>query len=107
MGFPKASNKTKQEWKRKIEECGRSGKSMRAWCLENNIVYPTFLAWRTKFRKMPKPFNQENLNSFIEIPEANNPTNTIEIEWNGAKIRVTKDFDLCFLKQCLQLIRNL
>ena len=51
------------EWLRQVEECRRSGLSVRAWCSEHQIAVSTFHYRQQKVWKALQKSNQ-----FVEVP---------------------------------------
>jgi hypothetical protein len=49
------SNGTAQAWRERIAAQQDSGKSIRAWCRENNLHEHAFYWWRSRLGLSPKP----------------------------------------------------
>lgn len=94
------------EWELKIEQCLSSGKSMSAWCREQNISIHTFYYWRKKLRFTPNILS-DNQGKFIEL--ADKPTNLsgISIECCGLIVHLAKNFHSATLINCLQALRKI
>lgn len=96
-----ASDLTKtNNWKQALQEWRSSSLSGAAWCKEKGIPYAQFLYWRRRLELniFPKPKPP----SFVELAEE--PTDTwIEISLEGAKIKISKNFDRGALLFCLRI----
>ena len=88
-------------WKIKIEEWRASGLSARKWCLDRDIPEGTFNYWKKLFALEIKP--EKNL--FLELTQEK--TKGVEIEYQGFKIRLEKDFDNNLLLDCLRVLRRI
>ena len=86
----------KQKWSEIIEQQKSSGKSVLEWCRIQNICYQSFLNWRKRLSQ-----SEEKNPSFIEMIEE---STWIEIHLEGAKIKITKNFDRGALLFCLRLL---
>lgn len=51
------------EWRSRVAECRSSGKSVRAWCTEQNIGYKTYYRWEREILQIAGK-------SFADAPEA-------------------------------------
>ena len=92
-----------QEWIKRIETWQSSGKTIKAWCLENAISYATFYYWR---KRLSLVIRKENtISPFIELPEGN-PSLDFELEFKGATFRLTPSFDTTTFARCLQVLRD-
>ena len=87
-------------WKKHIESWQASGISGKQWSKDHKIPSGTFYYWKSKFL----PGLKLSKRSFIEIPQEK--TTRIEIELQGVKIFVEKDFDKQTLVRCLQALRS-
>jgi hypothetical protein len=85
-----------------IEQWRSSGKSAKAWCRENNLVYTTFLGWVYRSQEKKKALSS----SFIEIKDRPQTSSGISLEYDGIRINISSDFDPVILNQCLQALRG-
>jgi hypothetical protein len=92
-------------WNKRIDECQASGLSIKKWCQENNIVYPTFQYWRAKIlnsqtvgRQRPQ-ITRKSFTELVERPRSN--ATGVEIVISKTTIRLQKGFDENVLKSCL------
>jgi hypothetical protein len=97
------------EWQIKLEQWHASSLTGMAWCREQNINYNVFLYWRRKLEN--KTIEQNKIdsqpNQFVELVEPSKNTSGIEIEYQGAVFRLSKDFDGTTFQRCFQLLRGL
>lgn len=94
----------RQEWLGRVMEWEKSGKTMKAWCRENDIVYSTFFYWKTRLLSKS---NLPEQASFIEITEDLSNESGIVIEYQNVVVKVSKNFDILTLSRCIQLLREM
>jgi hypothetical protein len=94
------------EWKQKFEQWQICGKSMTAWCREQNISIHTFYYWRKKLRSTSSILS-ENQNKFIELIDKPNNLSGISLEYCGVIVHLRKDFHSASLINCLQALRKI
>ena len=87
-----------EAWADKIQRWKESGLSGAAWCRENDVVYSQFL-----YRK--ERATQQAPGAFMELRDPQSDESGIEIEIQGATIRLAKSFDAAALLCCLKLLR--
>lgn len=68
----------RSDWADQIALWLQSGKSAKAWCRENNLVYNTFLGWHYRLNNCPaSKLRQDNLAAippqFIELKDSHQP----------------------------------
>ncbi len=99
----------RREWANKIEQWKLSGKSIRTWCLENQIVYVTFIGWRNRFRKAEIEKSTQSScieNQFLELKDVSNISSNISLEYEGIIIHLKGEFNVALLKTCLNVLRG-
>lgn len=74
-----------QSWRDRIEECGQSGLSIPAWCLQNGLKNTTYYYWVKKFRILGPPAAGDNTFAEVVLPSGNN-SSTIETLHIKAKV---------------------
>lgn len=94
------SKKEKNKWKDKIHQQKISGKSILAWCRENQIHPRSFYYWRSKL--FPKIIDRS---CFTELADDKN--SNIMIEYQGVHINLDKNFNSETLKKCLIVLRGI
>lgn len=98
------------EWKIKLEQWRASGLSGSAWCRNHGISYYVFQYWRKKLETKKSEHKQSFSPpaQFIELIEQPSKNFTgIEIECQGAILRLSKEFDGTTFQRCIQLLRSL
>ena len=96
--------KKQEKWQVRVSEWQRSGKNMKIWCRENNIVYHQFFYWKT--RLLPKESAPYQQASFVEIEDGLPDESGVVIECHDVTLKIAKDFDLSTLSRCIQLLRE-
>lgn len=98
----------RQEWAYKIKQWKQSGKSARAWCSENHLVYTTFLGWNSRLEHSEEAIdlNAPSNTQFIELADEPKPTPGFFLEFEGVSIHLKPDFDPTLLKKCLEVLRR-
>jgi hypothetical protein len=97
-------------WNQQIDAWCQSGKSARAWCRENNIVYSTFIDRRSRLHRKNTPQHSENnllsQSGFIELKDESKSQQGILLECAGVKIHLAGEFDVGILKKCIDVLRG-
>jgi len=96
----------RQDWKEKIENWQSSGKTITAWCKENNIPYNTFQNWRRKLGCTSNK-NKVILSPFIELQEENSSRSGVQLYIKGVSLHLSTKFDEAALSRCLRVLRGL
>lgn len=102
-------NKKQQEWVSRITHWQKSGKSARAWCQENKVVYTTFLGWCKRLQVNSNSLiNPENPSSsqFIELREKPVTSSGVSIQYSDVFIHLSEEFNSSTLKKCLDALRG-
>ena len=100
------------DWSSKIDQWRQSGKSAKAWCLENQVVYTTFVGWRNRLKAKENQIHPDDNNSlsqsrlFVELTDQKKKS-IITLECNGVQILISEDFDANLLRKCLDLLRDM
>ena len=108
---------SKEYWEGKIQEWRLSDKSAQIWCQENQVVYTTFLGWRSRFERQEHTQNGKpsvrkssahasNQNHFIELKDKPKASTGIILECQGVQIHLLAEFDPVVLKKCLDTLRG-
>jgi len=84
-------------WKERIDQCQASNQSIKKWCCTNHINYKTFIYWKTRLSILCR-------GNFTELFDEK--TTGVEVEYNGARIHLTRGFDSITFTQCLQVLRK-
>lgn len=103
-------DRKQREWSQKIEKWLQSGKSARSWCRENQVVYTTFISWRTPLQcdlKSLTHLSSPSEKPFIELKDQTEPRSSITLEYKGVQIHLSDHFDGALLKRCLDLLRGI
>ena len=95
--------KTKKIWLERIKQWKASGKSVLAWCAENNISSKTFY-YRKRILAQENN-HQINVDSFVELTNKINNFE-LEIEYKNYKFKL-KDFDILRLHDFFKIIKGL
>jgi hypothetical protein len=98
----------RREWTNKIEQWKLSGKNVRTWCRENQVVYTTFLGWRNRLDNNPKKINRlpSVKSQFIELKDQPKILPSISLECDGVIIHLKGEFDSSLLKKCVAVLRG-
>ena len=99
-----SDEKRQKKWRARVSDWQRSGKNMKIWCLENNIVYHQFFYWKT--RLLPKEAMPTQQVSFVEIEDGLSDESGVVIECRDVTLKIAKDFDLSTLSRCIQILKE-
>lgn len=91
------------QWKQNIEQWQASGKTIVAWCQENDISVHVFYYWRKKYEKPFRSFPESN--PFVELSQANESDSGLAIDCRGVTVRLSKNFDRATLVNCIQTLQ--
>lgn len=96
------------EWANKIHLWKQSGKSAKAWCKENHIIYTTFLGWCKRLESEQSVDNSPNSLKapFIELKNEPHACSGISLECDGVLIHLKAEFNASLLKRCLVVLRG-
>ena len=96
--MPQSNLKTERlKWEDIIYQQKASGKSISAWCKENQILARSFFYRRAKL--FPKEINRD---CFTELVE--NKKTDIKLEYLGISISLDENFNTEALKKCLKVL---
>ena len=110
-----------QQWGRTVKDCRSSGKSIKAWCAEQNINIKTYYYWQKKVcqatcRELatnhPRPsiaVNAPPIPVFAELRKPDHPSGqlALTIQRNHMEIEIYRGADTVIVETVLQAIRNL
>jgi hypothetical protein len=91
------------KWSERLRQQQVSGKSARAWCMEQSVPYRSFCAWRQRLQAAQEPQHELNCSGFTELPREDVPW--LEISLRGAKLALHRNFDLAGLLRCMQMLQ--
>ena len=100
------------QWKDKVLECQASGKTIRAWCLENHIPITTFYGWKARLQKsfkdrpLAKSKAKKVKQGFVELKDPTPCDPGLILECEGIKIHLQANFDSLILRRCLDCLRG-
>jgi nitrate/TMAO reductase-like tetraheme cytochrome c subunit len=94
------SNKTR-DWKHVLETQKKSGISSHRWCHQNHVPYTTFMYWKRRFTQTATLSRE----SFTELLAPTSKSG-IQLECNGVRVLLDKDFDSSTLMKCLQTLKR-
>jgi hypothetical protein len=91
-----------EERQRMLDEWSVSGQSIKTFCKERNIAYPSFFYWQ---KKLGKENQEANKAAFLEVPSTFVCAGTLQAEViysNGNRIALYVIPDAILLKQLVQ-----
>ena len=86
-----------QEWIERVHQWRQSGKSARAWCVEQRVAYHRLLYWKDRL------FLEER---FVEVADRSDGDAGISIDLKSLQIQLSRQFDPPTLQRLLQLLRS-
>ncbi len=103
-------------WEIKVQQWLSSGKSVKVWCEENQVIYTTFLGWRNRLKcndsDKINSLKQNSLHSssvgahFTELKDKPKVCSGITLECEGVQIHLLAEFDPAILRKCLNVLRG-
>jgi hypothetical protein len=100
----KSRSAVENKWKKHIVCWQSSGKSAKAWCEENNVVYVSFITWKNRLYK--SSVTSEKTATFIELKKSETECAGIKIQCKNSTLILSKDFDQQTLLRCLRILEN-
>jgi transposase-like protein len=88
-------------WEQHIARQKASGLTIQRWCQENDISPHQFYYWKSK-RQLSAEVTRA---SFTELRDESK--STLFFECKGVRLYIDPSCDLCFLKRCLQALREI
>lgn len=103
-----ASSIIRKNWEIKLTQWRTRGLSGTAWSREMGIPYHRFLYWKKRISLLTSDSEQclSALSAFVGVNKPSKLISGVTIELNGAKIILTKDFDIETLELCLHVLRR-
>jgi hypothetical protein len=97
---PRRTRRSRDWWRRFIEEWPRSGRTQAAYCREHGVALGSFCWWRSRFRSKTSP-------SFLPVtivpPRASSPPSApspLEVVLrSGHLVRIREGFDAALLRE--------
>ena len=94
--------RTREEREALVKQWRESGKTMTAWCSEQQIPITTFCGWAYP-KKASKKSNIVTRTDFAELRDEMS-TAKVLIEWRGCKIHIDCEAAPMILERCLPII---
>lgn len=110
-----SNNETEPKWKERLLEWQASGKSIGAWCREQQIPATTVYGWKNRLKKLSQSNQQttatksqslETLQEFVELKDNKPAEAGIVLECSGIRIHLMDQFNPLTLKQCVSCLRG-
>ena len=98
--------RTQEEWLHLIKQWKDSGKSLAAWCREQNLSKSTFLYWVQKQKKHTPSVNSLKKEHFTELTSPASDIASIEIHYEQLYIRLPANCDPRLLTSCIKIVRG-
>jgi hypothetical protein len=103
--------KAHPNWKDKVLEWQASGKSVRAWCIENHIPVTTFYGWKARLEKLSDKSLAKSKaikvkQEFVELKDHLPSSTGLILECEGVKIHLQANFNRAILRECLDCLRG-
>jgi hypothetical protein len=77
---------------------------MKAWCQQHQIIYTTFIGWRSRLKRTVS--QRPTKDDFIELKNSQKDFSDIVLEYDGIKIHLPNHFDPSALRKCLNVLRG-
>ena len=97
-----------QLWEERIAECRSSGKSVRAWCMENEISEKTYYYWQRRLYQ--QMISETQGVDFAEVPREIQTVQSIgaaaKIRLSGSTIEVYPGADAQMIQVILETMKS-
>ncbi len=85
-----------------LAEWKQSGKSVSQFCRDKKLKTTTFHGWQKRYdRKTPSLVEVP-----VKLPKETVKGSSIELQWNGYRIKLDRNFDTITLKKLLQTLEQ-
>ncbi len=95
--------RTQEKWLALIEQWKESGKTLAAWCREQNIPKNTLLYWVQKQKSCTSSLAPIKKEHFTELTNQASETASIEIRYEQLHIRLPANCDPRLISTCLKI----
>ena len=106
MDTPKTTP-AQEKWRELIRQWESSQMSAKAWCLQREVSYVSFISWRSRLRNTPQSTSNSAKVAFVELVNAPPAQSGIEIHVQNHCLHVSTSFDSATLLRCLQVLEKL
>ena len=81
--------------------------SAKAWCLQHEVSYVSFISWRSRLRSTTQNTSSSPKVAFVELVDASPAQTGIEIHVANFRLSLSTSFDATALLRCLQVLEKL
>jgi hypothetical protein len=99
--------RSRESWQELIQQWEASQMTAKAWCLQNEVAYDSFIIWRKRLRDALQGTATSPKIPVVELVDASATLSGIEMRINGLRLILCKDFDPSTLLRCLQVLEKL
>jgi transposase-like protein len=103
MNMQERSQATQALWRKRIEACQRSGKSISAWCRENDVSFTQWQFWRKRLVPAAKAPVQR-LVPLRVAPAVEQGPRSIRIDTSAGALHIVTGTDVHWLAQLLKAL---
>jgi transposase-like protein len=113
MNMQERSQATQALWRKRIEACQRSGKSISAWCRENDVSFTQWQFWRkrlapaAKSRQSGDTTDKSPVQRFIPLyvaPVVDPDPRSIRIDTSAGALHIVTGTDIHWLAGLLKAL---
>jgi len=94
-------------WQAQLAFWQSSGDDGASWCRKHNLVYHVFCYWKWKLFPRNKPVSKKHDETFIELSDVEENEGGIDIEYQGIKVHLSRDFDANLFKRLFLVLQDL
>ncbi len=98
---------TRDKWQELVRQWEASQMSAKAWCLQHEVSYVSFISWRKRLRSTLQVTANSPKASFVELIDRSTGLSGIEIQVQNLRLYVSTSFDSATLLRCLQVLEKL
>jgi hypothetical protein len=95
--------RTREAWQELVRQWEGSQMTAKAWCLQQEVSYDSFIIWRNLLKSTSNPQKA----TFVELTEPSLVSSGIEIHSKNLRLFLSKNFDTATLLRCLQALEKL
>lgn len=102
-----ARRRTREAWQELVQQWETTQMSAKAWCLQHEISYESFIIWRKRLKSaLPVAAGSSNT-AFVELIDPSTAPSGIEIHVQNLRLSLCTNFDSTTLHRCLQVLEKL
>lgn len=106
MDIPKTTP-AQEKWREFVRQWETSQMTAKAWCIQHEVSYVSFISWRNRLRSSPQSTSTSPKAAFVELKDTSTTPSGIEIHVQNLRLSLNTRFDSATLLRCLQILEKI